>query len=126
MARHKAAKNCTVLPWLSSRKDNEEGRFIQVGNSLLLTRKDENGTERNRFLQLSFAARFCYLCMTLEAAGKRSFEFPLKAAKKYNIPPATFRRSVKELEAAQFIVKQSGKTVRQPNLYDFCFDWKPG
>ena len=36
MGRRKAAEKCTILPWLSRKSDNSEGRFIQVGNSLLL------------------------------------------------------------------------------------------
>ncbi len=37
MPRYKAAKNCEIKPWLSARSDCREGRFIQVGDSFLLS-----------------------------------------------------------------------------------------
>ena len=54
----------TIKPWLSARLDCKEGRFVQVGNSLLLSKE---------FQALTAGARFLYLCMTMESAGKREF-----------------------------------------------------
>lgn len=124
MPRHKSAKNCNVLPWLSSRQDNTEGRFVQLGNSLLLSHKDDSGLESNLFVTLSPTAKLVYLCMTMEAGGKKNFQFPLSAAKKYGIAQSTLRRSIDELLQAGFIKRQSGRTARLPNNYEFSLDWK--
>lgn len=125
MPRHKAAHNCKILPWLSAKHNCEEGRFFQLGNSLLLSNRDkETGEEKNSFLILSASAKFLYLSMCMESGGKRQFEFPLKAAKKYAIPERSFRRCIDELIEAGFIKRQSGRSARMPNLYEFCFDWK--
>lgn len=47
-----------MLPWLSTRPDNKEGRFLMVGNSFLLSEKVQ---------ALSADARFMYLSMAMEA-----------------------------------------------------------
>ena len=125
MPKHKAAGNCTILPWLSAKHDCSEGRFLQIGNSLLLSFKNkESGEEENAFLKLSDGAKVLYLCMAMESGGRRKFQFPKKAATKYRIAPASLRRHVDELVNAGLIKKQSGKNVRLPNDYEFCFDWK--
>ena len=115
MARRKAAQNCVVLPWVSARNDCKEGRFLQIGNSLFFS---------EAFQAVSAGARCLYMAMGMEAGGRRCFQFPLAAAKKYGIPPASFRRYVRELEAAAFISIRSGANVRQPNEYQFDFGWK--
>ncbi|MDO4973292.1 MAG: hypothetical protein Q4E38_03675 [Eubacteriales bacterium] len=115
MPRHKAARNCEIRPWLSARVDCSEGRFLQVGNSLLLC---------EAFQRLSSGAQILYLEMSLEAGGRREFVFPLSAAKKYGVPPRSFRRYVDELIQAGFIEKTSLKNLRQPNEYCFSFRWK--
>ena len=51
----------TVLPWLTARSDGKEGRFIQVGNSLLLDK---------RVQKLSGNALRLYLCMAMESGGR--------------------------------------------------------
>ena len=123
--RPKSAKHCKILPWLSARTDNTEGRFIQVGNSLLLSHRDnDTGKETNNFIKLSSGAKLLYLAMALESGGRKQYEFPLKAAHKYGIPSTSLRRGVRELKEAGFIRYQSGKTARLPNLYEFCLDWK--
>lgn len=116
MPRRRAAQHCTIVPWLSAKADNAEGRFIQVGNSFLLSK---------RVQRLSSGAIRLYLCMANEAAGHRDFIFPLAAAKKYGFAPASFRRYVNELVKEKFIViSSSGQVVREPNKYEFCLDWK--
>ncbi len=123
--RYRPAKKCIISPWLSARIDCSEGRFIQVGNSLLLAHIDKKTEEdTNPFHKLSSKTQMLYLCMTLEAGGSRNFEFPLKAAKKYGIAESTFRRGVTELVSKGFITRQSGKIVRLPNLYQFSEKWK--
>lgn len=125
MPKKKAAVNCKILPWLSARHDCTEGRFMQIGNSLFLSRKSDAGKELNKFVSLTGAAKLVYLCMALESGGHRAFRFPLSAAKKYGISATTLRRSIDELIAAGMITKQSGKNIRQPNEYEFGFAWKP-
>jgi len=62
--------------------------------------------------------------MTLEAKGRKQFEFPLSVAKRYGVSNSTLRRSVKELENAGFIKRVSGKTTRTPTDYEFDRSWK--
>ena len=106
----------TIVPWLSARWDNHERRFIQPGNTLLLSKE---------FQALGVGSRYLYFCMAMESAGKRSFVFPQTAAKKYGIKPSSLRRHIDELEAGHFIKVYSGKPTREPNRYEFCLDWKP-
>lgn len=110
-------KKCggTLAAWLSARLDCKEGRFVQVGNSLLLS---------EQFQALSAGARHTYLCMAMESGGKREFVFPLAAAKKYGIGHMSLRRWVDELVKGGFITVRSGACVRAPNIYTFSFDWK--
>lgn len=116
MGRPKAAVNCTVLPWLSGKANCKEGRFIQTGNSLLLS---------DKMKALSYGARYLYLCMAMEAAGRREFEFPKKAAEKYGFPCRTFNRLKAELvEAGLISVLASGRTTREKNIYSFRIDWQ--
>lgn len=117
MPRRKSAKNCNVLPWLSGRADCKEGRFLQVGNSLFLSKE---------YQELSAGSKNLYLCMCLESGGRREFTFPLSAAtKKYGIPAASFRRYVEELVKAGFIIRHSMANLRQPNEFEFSLAWKP-
>lgn len=111
----KKRSGATLSAWLSARLDCKEGRFIQVGNSLLLS---------EQFQTLSAGAQLTYLCMTMESGGKREFTFPLTAAKKYGIAKRSLLRYVDELTKAEFITAQSGQCVRQPNLYAFSMGWK--
>ena len=111
----KSKTKVELVPWMSARPDNVEKRFIQVGNSLLFNKE---------FQSLGAGSQMLYLCMSMESAGKRRFIFPQAAAKKYKITPSSLRRHVDELEAKGFIKVYSGKATREPNLYEFCYDWK--
>ena len=104
-----------LLPHLSAKADNREKRFIQVGNSLLLSKQ---------FHALSTGSRFLYFCMAMECGKMDKFIFPQKAAKKYGIAPSSLRKHINELEAARFIRVYSGKPTREPNRYEFCQGWK--
>lgn len=113
MSRRKS--KITVVPWLSAKPDNYEKRFIQPGNSLLLSR---------RFQSLGTGSRYLYLCMAMESGGRRAFLFPQAAAKKYGIPPSSLRRHIGELKEKGFISVHSMKNLRKPNRYEFNLEWK--
>ena len=61
----------TIVPALSAKVDNKK-RFIQVGNSLLLSKQ---------FHALSTGSRFLYSCMAMESGGRKNFILPQKDAK---------------------------------------------
>ena len=112
----KVKKQNLMRPWLSANVDCKDGRFIQVGNSFLLSKRVQT---------LSTGARITYLCMAMESAGKQTFEFPKTAAEKYGIPVASFRRYVDELVAGGYIHRVSGRASQQPNQYRFSTErWK--
>lgn len=111
----KKKSGARLAGWMSARPDCSEGRFVQVGNSLLL---DE------QYQQLTSGAKNTYLCMAMESGGRREFEFPLSVAKKYRIPKNSLRRHISELNEAGFISVQSGASLREANKYEFSFAWK--
>ncbi len=117
MGRAKQAVHCKFLLWLTAKKTNQdEGRFIQVSNSFLLSEV----FHRN----LSYGAQMLYLCMALEAGGQKSFKFPTSAMKKYSFPVRSARKFIMELEAEGFIKCDHALYTRQANCYEFCFEWK--
>ena len=101
--------------WLSARVDCKELRFIQCGNSLLLS---------DQFNALKPGARYMYLCMAMESGGRREFIFPLSSAKKYGISPSGLRRYSAELSTAGYLSFISRKSLRAPNVYRFDFAWE--
>lgn len=116
MGRPKTAVNCRILPWLTGRSDCKEKRFLQVGNTLLLSETIKN---------LGIGARYLYLCMGMEAGGHREFVFPVSAAKKYGIPKNSFDRYKSELISAGLIqLVSSGWTTREKNIYAFQIGWQ--
>lgn len=110
-------KNKSLLPWLSRNNDGHEGRFIQVGNSLLLSKE---------FSELTAGARCLYLCMAMESGGNRELQFTHGSAKKYGLAKASYDRYVKELKEYEFISAVPDKDLRQyaPGRYRFEFGWK--
>ena len=62
----------TIVPALSAKVDNKEKRFIQVGNSLLLSKQ---------FHALSTGSRFLYFCMAMESGGREEFHSSTKGRK---------------------------------------------
>jgi len=113
VSRYKAKPG--LVPWLSAKGDGKEKRFIQVGNTLLLSKT---------FQALGTGAQHLYFCMAMESGGKRQFIFPQSAAKKYGITPSSLRRHVKELEEAGLLKVYSMQTLRLPNEYEFSLRWK--
>lgn len=115
MSTSRRKAGATLQPWLTARADCREKRFIQVGNSLLLS---------HRFWRLSAGARYCYLCMAMEAGPRREFRLPKSAAEKYGIPHSSLCRYIHELEAGGWIEVRSMKLLRKPNEYRFALKWK--
>ena len=114
MPRHKSAEKCTIRPWLSAKQDSKEGRFLQIGNSLLLS---------DQFHELSNGAKVLYICMAMESGGRQEFQFSQAAAGKYGFAPTSFDRSKKELiQAGCIILKSSGRLTREKNEYAFPTD----
>ncbi|MCD7761994.1 MAG: hypothetical protein LUI14_02130 [Lachnospiraceae bacterium] len=114
MPSRKSAKDCQILPWLSAKKDCKEGRFLQIGNSLMLS---EN------FQKLSVGARWVYLALCMESGGKRTVKFPHSAAKKFGISPRSYDRQIKELLDAKFI-EPATVSKYQGNQFYFSLEWK--
>lgn len=112
----RAKKSDTIKPWLSARADCKEGRFIQVGNSFLLSEATQ---------ALTAGAFRTYMCMCMESGGRRDFQFPQKTAHKYGIADKTLRRHVDELVEKGFIVAYRNANLRKPNDYSFGMRWKP-
>lgn len=100
-----------IKPWFSAKADCRERRFIQVGNTLLLS---------PAFRKLSCGAQQLYLCMGMESGRRRGFTFPQSAAKKYGFAPTRFWRYVAELERERSIKVYSGKCARCPNRKGNC------
>lgn len=117
MARRKAAKNVEIKPWLSARKDCREGRFIQVGNSLLLSRD---------FQKLTSGARVMYLALCMESGGGRETTFTHGDGKKYGIKKTSFDRHIKELCDAGFIERVEDENLMQytPSAFRFSLAWR--
>lgn len=65
---------------MSGKVNCKEGRFIQVGNSLVLSKK---------FQELKSGARWLYLSMAMESGGKREVTFTHGSGKKYGIKPSS-------------------------------------
>ena len=105
-----------MLPWLPARLDNKEGRFIQIGNSFLLSKEVQD---------LSPGARLMYLAMAMESAGKREFTFSRSTAQKFGISETTAARYIKELSSSGFIEMVScGRFARVANVYRVSMNWK--
>lgn len=107
-----------LLPWMSARKDCREKRFLQIGNSLFVAKE-------SAFKNLTSGAQILYLCMAMEAGGKREVPFSRTTALKYGLNKNTFNRSLKELEEHRFISIVPDKSEPfKPSVYRFDFDWK--
>ena len=116
MPNKRGARNCTISSWLSANLDCKDGRFIQVGNSLLLSKK---------FQALRSSTQMLYLCMAMESGGKREFKFSKGTMTKYGLNRSTAVKGIEALIEAGFIKKDSsGKNTREPNKYEFINEWK--
>ena len=118
MARHKAAKNVALLPWLSGNQDCRDGRFIQVGNSLLLS---------DTFKKLKGNEYKTYFSLCMEAGGKPTVTLSRSRAEKmYGIDDATFVRSIEALKKKGLISCEfdDNPYKYKANVYRFTTSWK--
>lgn len=117
MARSRSAQKCKIKWYLSRKLDCKEGRFIQLGNSLLLSKE---------YQSMSWTAKHLYICLAMEAGGKDQTEFSHSAAKKYGFPSSTFDRAIRELQENGFIllVLDEARSQFKTNVYRFCHSWK--
>ena len=117
MPKYRAAKSRQLSPWLTANLDGKDGRFIQVGNSLVLSKV---------FQSLSANARYLYLCLAMESGGKQTVRFSHGTAKKYGIPSTTFDRAIKELRTRSFItlIEDEERSQFKTNEFRFAADWK--
>lgn len=116
-----------LKPWLTNKAPGSKtnGRFIQVGNSLLMNK---------RFQTLSTGAKYLYFCMAMEAGAKNDFAFSKGvAARKYGIAMTSFERHRRELENAGFISLLNSLPDSEPkaqfaaNRFRFSFEkWRDG
>ncbi|MCC8129215.1 MAG: hypothetical protein LIO51_04665 [Clostridiales bacterium] len=106
-----------LLPWLSAKPDNIDRRFLQVGNSVMLSKTLQS---------LSAGARWLYFALSMEAAGKREVLFTHSSAQKYGIPGSSFDRQILELKWAGFVesVPDENQAQYSPNRFKFCYSWK--
>ena len=116
MPKRKSAKGYSVKPWLSANLDSKERRYIQIGNSILLSKQ---------FQALRPTAQILYFCMALESGLHRDFIFPQKTMTKYGLNRSTAVKGIEELIETGFIRKvYSGKATREPSKYEFINEWK--
>lgn len=116
-----------LKPWLTNKAPGSKtnGRFIQVGNSLLMNK---------RFQSLSTGAKYLYFCMAMEAGTKNDFAFSKgTATRKYGIAQTSFERYRRELENAGFISLLTSLPDSEPkaqfaaNRFRFSFEkWRDG
>lgn len=115
MPRRKAAQHVNIKPWLSARSDCSEGRFVQIGNTLLLSKS---------FQELSTSAQMLYICLAMESGGKPFAKLSRGNAKKYGFSPATYSRAVKQLIQAGFVKIAEDTGRYESNKFQFINDWK--
>lgn len=108
-------KSDTIKPWLSARGDCKEGRFIQTGNSFVLSAAVH---------ELTDGAKWTYQCMCMESGGKRTFTFSEADAKKYGIKPRSLRNHIAKLIEHKFITAARLGHAGQKNQYTFSLEWK--
>jgi len=116
-----------LKPWLTNKAPGSKtnGRFIQVGNSLLMNKQ---------FQALSTGAKYLYFCMAMEAGAQNDFAFSKGiAARKYGIATTSFERHRRELEDAGFISLLNSLPDSEPkaqfaaNRFRFSFEkWRDG
>lgn len=108
--RRRNARNCTILPWLSARKDNKEGRFLQIGNSMLLN---------PAYQSLTGTAKHLLLTMALESGGHSTVVYTHGTARKYGIPGSSYDRAINDLRAAGMVELLGEPPLPQykPNCY---------
>lgn len=99
--------------WESRKADGIEKRYIRLGASKAAS-----------MIHLSDAAYRVFLCMMMESAGKREFEFPYSKYKAF-AGKHKFLRVKQELIEQGFIEEvENNSNRRLPNIYCFSERWK--
>ncbi len=91
------------------------GRFIQVANSLMLSR---------RFQALTPNARWMYFCLSMEAGGRKEVTLSHSAAGKYGITKSGYDSAVRQLKEGGFIRLVDGLGRLESNRFEFVRDWQ--
>jgi hypothetical protein len=114
VARHQTVRDEKFKFYL---KDGSSagGRFVQIGNSLLLSK---------RFQALSPLARWMYFALAMEAAGKDVVSMSHSQAKKYGITPSGYDNAVRQLKDGGFIRLDDGLGRLETNRFRFVRDWQ--
>lgn len=117
MSHRKQKSIADIKPWLSSDKSCVEGRFIQVGNSWMMSKP----------LQVLTAnARLLMLYMAMESGPSRRFAFTHSTAEKYGLSASTFDDAKKQLLQIGYIriVNNEDYNQYKPNEFEFMSGWK--
>ena len=117
MPKHRAAKNVPLKAWLSANADCRDGRFIQIGNSLLLSKS---------FQSLTASSQLAYLALCMEAGGRSTVKLSHSGAKKYGLSSTTFDRCMKQLREKGFVdmLEDDNRAQFATNVYRFSSRWK--
>ena len=117
MSHRKQKPIADIKPWLSAEKNCVEGRFIQVGNSLMLSKPIQ---------VLTANARWLMICMAMESGRSRRFVFTHSTAEKYGLSASTFDEAKKQLLQIGYIKIVNNEDYNQykANEFEFISDWK--
>jgi len=116
MGKRKAEKT-PFKPWMTTRPDGIENRYVRMGNTLMLSPAVRG---------LSGSAFMVYCYMRLDAGENQGFIFPrARYHGLLGMGPNTFLRAVEELETAGLLKVRDHNAHRQkPNVYVFTETWK--
>ena len=104
------------LPFYLKDGASAGGRFIQVANSLMLSR---------RFQALTPNARWVYFSLAMEAGGRKEVTLSHSAARtKYGITKSGYDSAVRQLKENGFIKLVDGLGRLESNRFEFIRDWQ--
>lgn len=77
------------------------------------------------FSQLLPSEKYFYLTMVMKSAGHQEFTFSQADYKRHGFKKTNAIKTLKKLMALGFIrLKKWGYPTREPNRYEWCYDWK--
>lgn len=107
------SKRTPFREWETAKNNGIEKRYIRLG-----------ATKYYRMTDLSANAFKVFICMCMESAGQREFQFPYSKYKDF-MSTHTFVRVKQELIDKGYIEEvQNNKNLRQANVYRFSSGWK--